>query len=166
MIVYRIIETKNRMDVFLSVCFVPLYRRWMEADDLYTTHHLPHAAINWQYTWHHRRTGCYWLWHLFQKIWILIYPHSFCIAHECHIPLCVTQCMVVTKPIVDVMDAGLRDNTDGNHTSFFMCSEWIQNNTSGVVYIQIRDRKRRMEGRPERAQHQWYIIQTCYHTSI
>jgi hypothetical protein len=47
-----------------------------------------------------------------------------------------------TQPIVDVMDAGLRDNF-GQETSLRFIEnfkDWIQTNTGGVVILQIRDR--------------------------
>ena len=47
------------------------------------------------------------------------------------------------EPVIDVMDAGLRDNY-GQETSvrfLQVFEEWIRENTSGVVCIQIRDRK-------------------------
>lgn len=47
------------------------------------------------------------------------------------------------EPVVDVMDAGLRDNY-GQETAIRFVQvfeQWIKENTSGVVFIQIRDRK-------------------------
>lgn len=59
-------------------------------------------------------------------------------------PYVLPNVWLPTKPIVDVMDAGLRDNYGQEITLRFLhvFREWIQNNTSGVVYIQIRDRKK------------------------
>jgi hypothetical protein len=46
-----------------------------------------------------------------------------------------------TEPIINIMDAGIRDNYGiRNATRFlFVFREWIQQNTSGVVLVQIRD---------------------------
>jgi hypothetical protein len=58
-------------------------------------------------------------------------------------PYVLPNVWLPSKPVVDVMDAGLRDNY-GQETAirfihFF--EEWIKQNTSGVVFIHIRDRK-------------------------
>ncbi len=47
------------------------------------------------------------------------------------------------KPVVDVMDAGLRDNFGQETAIRFLqvFEEWIKENTAGVVFIQIRDRQ-------------------------
>lgn len=59
-------------------------------------------------------------------------------------PYVLPNVWLPTKPIVDVMDAGLRDNYGQEITLRFLhvFSEWIKTNTSGVVFIQIRDRKK------------------------
>ena len=46
-----------------------------------------------------------------------------------------------TEPSIEVMDAGIRDNYGVLNAVRFMYEfrEWIKNNTSGIVYIQIRD---------------------------
>jgi len=48
-----------------------------------------------------------------------------------------------TKPVIDVMDAGFRDNFGEQVAIRFMnvFRDWIQQNTGGVLLIQIRDRK-------------------------
>ena len=49
-----------------------------------------------------------------------------------------------SKPVIDVMDAGLRDNT-GAETSYRFLNvfeDWIKENTRGVLLIQIRSRKK------------------------
>jgi hypothetical protein len=48
-----------------------------------------------------------------------------------------------TTPVVDVMDAGFRDNFGIEGSTRFMnvFHDWIVENTSGVVMLQIRDRK-------------------------
>lgn len=59
-------------------------------------------------------------------------------------PYVLPNVWLPTKPIVDVMDAGLRDNYGQEITLRFLhvFSNWIKANTSGVVFIQIRDRKK------------------------
>jgi hypothetical protein len=47
-----------------------------------------------------------------------------------------------SKPIIDVMDGGLRDNYGLDNSLRFLTAmqDWIAANTSGVVVVQIRDR--------------------------
>ena len=47
-----------------------------------------------------------------------------------------------SKPAIEVMDAGVRDNFGKETTMQFLYTfrEWIEENTSGVIIIQIRDR--------------------------
>lgn len=57
-------------------------------------------------------------------------------------PIVLPNVWLPSEPVVDVMDAGLRDNF-GQETAlrfieFF--DEWIMNNTRGVLIIQLRDR--------------------------
>jgi hypothetical protein len=49
-----------------------------------------------------------------------------------------------TKPEIQLMDAGIRDNYGGKVTVdyLFANSEWIEKNTSGIVIIETRDTKR------------------------
>lgn len=57
-------------------------------------------------------------------------------------PIVLPNVWLPSDPVVDVMDAGLRDNY-GQETSLrFLVSfdDWIKENTSGVLVIQIRDR--------------------------
>jgi hypothetical protein len=57
-------------------------------------------------------------------------------------PVVLPNVWLPSNPVIDVMDAGLRDNY-GQETSFrFMESmdDWIKENTSGVLILQIRDR--------------------------
>jgi len=57
-------------------------------------------------------------------------------------PIVLPNVWLPSEPVIDVMDAGLRDNY-GQETSLrFLVSfeEWIRQNTSGVLLIQIRDR--------------------------
>ena len=58
-------------------------------------------------------------------------------------PYVLPNVWLPSKPVIDVMDAGLRDNY-GPETSLRFLNvfeEWIKENTRGVVLIQIRDRK-------------------------
>lgn len=58
-------------------------------------------------------------------------------------PYVLPNVWLPTKPVVDVMDAGLRDNF-GQETAIRFIqifNKWIKENTSGVVILQIRDRK-------------------------
>ncbi len=57
-------------------------------------------------------------------------------------PIILPNVWLPSNPVIDVMDAGIRDNY-GQETSLrFLESfdEWIKENTSGVINIQIRDR--------------------------
>lgn len=57
-------------------------------------------------------------------------------------PYVLPNVWLPTDPVIDVMDAGLRDNT-GSETSLRFIQyfeDWIKANTSGVVLIQIRDK--------------------------
>ncbi len=59
-------------------------------------------------------------------------------------PYILPNVWLPTRPIIDVMDAGLRDNF-GQETSLRFINvfkEWIKENTGGVVIIQCRDRER------------------------
>ncbi len=58
-------------------------------------------------------------------------------------PYVLPNVWLPSKPIVDVMDAGIRDNY-GQETSIRFLNvfnDWITANTGGVVFIQVRDRK-------------------------
>lgn len=58
-------------------------------------------------------------------------------------PYVLPNVWLPTNPVIDVMDAGLRDNfgqeTAIRFVQYFL--DWIKANTSGVVLIQLRDRK-------------------------
>jgi hypothetical protein len=58
-------------------------------------------------------------------------------------PYILPNVWLPTEPIIDVMDAGLRDNYGMETTLRFIevFKEWLQQNTSKVVVIQIRDRQ-------------------------
>lgn len=58
-------------------------------------------------------------------------------------PYVLPNVWLPTRPVVDVMDAGLRDNF-GQETAIRFIqvfNEWIKENTGGVVLLQIRDRQ-------------------------
>lgn len=57
-------------------------------------------------------------------------------------PIVLPNVWLPSDPVIDVMDAGLRDNY-GQETSLRFLQkfdDWIQENTSGVLLIQVRDR--------------------------
>jgi hypothetical protein len=49
-----------------------------------------------------------------------------------------------SKPIIDVMDAGLRDNSGAEISYRFLnvFKDWINENTRGILLIQVRSRKK------------------------
>lgn len=58
-------------------------------------------------------------------------------------PYVLPNVWLPTHPVVDVMDAGIRDNY-GQETSIRFLNvfnDWLTANTAGVVFIQVRDRK-------------------------
>lgn len=57
-------------------------------------------------------------------------------------PVVLPNVWLPSNPVVDVMDAGLRDNYGQETTLRFLeaFDDWISQNTSGVLIIQIRDR--------------------------
>ena len=59
-------------------------------------------------------------------------------------PYVLPSVWLPTTPIVDVMDAGIRDNYGQETTLRFLnvFHEWIKENTGGVLLIQVRDRSR------------------------
>jgi len=58
-------------------------------------------------------------------------------------PYVLPNVWLPTRPVIDVMDAGFRDNFGEMNAIRFLNAfrEWLQENTSGVVLLQIRDRK-------------------------
>lgn len=58
-------------------------------------------------------------------------------------PYVLPNVWLPSQPVVDVMDAGIRDNYGQETMIRFLqvFNDWIKENTSGVVMIQIRDRK-------------------------
>jgi hypothetical protein len=59
-------------------------------------------------------------------------------------PLVMPMVTLPTKPEIQLMDAGIRDNYGGKVTVdyLFAMSEWIKKNTSGVIILETRDTKR------------------------
>lgn len=59
-------------------------------------------------------------------------------------PYILPSVWLPSKPIIDVMDAGLRDNTGQENSLRFLnvFKDWINENTSDVLLIQIRARKK------------------------
>jgi hypothetical protein len=57
-------------------------------------------------------------------------------------PIVLPNVWMPSKPVIDVMDGGLRDNYGVENSLRFLShmQEWIEENTSGVLIIQIRDR--------------------------
>jgi hypothetical protein len=57
-------------------------------------------------------------------------------------PIVLPNVWLPSDPVVDVMDAGLRDNYGQETTLRFLASfeDWIRRNTRGVLLLQIRDR--------------------------
>jgi hypothetical protein len=58
-------------------------------------------------------------------------------------PYVLPNVSLPTIPIIDVMDAGIRDNYGQENSIRFLnvFKQWITQNTGGVLFIQIRDRK-------------------------
>jgi hypothetical protein len=58
-------------------------------------------------------------------------------------PYVLPNVWLPSQPVIDVMDAGFRDNFGELNAVRFINNfrEWLQANTSGVVLLQIRDRK-------------------------
>jgi hypothetical protein len=59
-------------------------------------------------------------------------------------PFVMPMISLPTNPSVQLMDAGIRDNYGGKTTMEFLYSmkDWIKENTSGVIIVQIRDVKK------------------------
>ncbi len=95
-------------------------------------------------------------------------------------PYVLPNVWLPSKPVIDVMDAGLRDNY-GLETSLRFIdtfNEWIKENTSGVIIIQLRDRLNDNWQQPYETnsvadmivtpatmlQHNWYKLQDYFQT--
>ncbi|TNE55675.1 MAG: hypothetical protein EP338_02575 [Bacteroidetes bacterium] len=63
-------------------------------------------------------------------------------------PLVLPMVSLPTKPEMHVMDAGIRDNYGGKMMMNYLFSlkDWIDENTSGVVIVKIRDTKSILKG--------------------
>lgn len=61
-------------------------------------------------------------------------------------PMIMPMMALPTKPEIQLMDAGIRDNYGGKVSVdyLFALNEWLTENTSGVVILEIRDTKRIM----------------------
>lgn len=59
-------------------------------------------------------------------------------------PFVMPMVTMPTKPEIQLMDAGIRDNYGGKITIEYLKSiqDWIQENTSGVIILQIRDTRK------------------------
>jgi hypothetical protein len=59
-------------------------------------------------------------------------------------PYVLPNVWLPSNPVIDVMDAGLRDNFGQESTLRFIDNfkEWLAENTSGVLIVQIRDREK------------------------
>lgn len=57
-------------------------------------------------------------------------------------PIVLPNVWLPSEPVIDVMDAGLRDNYGQETTLRFLSwfENWIKENTSGILLLQIRDR--------------------------
>jgi hypothetical protein len=93
-------------------------------------------------------------------------------------PYVLPNVWLPTNPIIDVMDAGLRDNFGQETTLRFLdvFSDWIKANTSKVIVIQLRDRSSGDWDKPFEdknyidfitrpfllLQHNWYRLQDYY----
>ena len=90
-------------------------------------------------------------------------------------PYVLPNVWLPTEPVIDVMDAGLRDNFGQETTLRFIenFKDWIQQNTGGVIVLQLRDRKNDNWQQPFESgsitdviikpatmlQHNWYKLQ-------
>lgn len=97
-------------------------------------------------------------------------------------PYVLPNVWLPSNPVIDVMDAGIRDNF-GQETSLRFIEhfrDWIRENTSGVVVLQLRDRMNdHWDQEPERGaitdpllkpatmlQQNWYKLQDYYQTDL
>ena len=93
-------------------------------------------------------------------------------------PYALPNVWLPTKPIIDVMDAGLRDNYGTETTLRFLnvFDNWIKTNTAKVIVLQIRDRNLSDWDKPTedddylsfltkplaQLQHNWFKLQDYY----
>ena len=95
-------------------------------------------------------------------------------------PYVLPNVWLPSNPVIDVMDAGLRDNY-GQETSLRFVDnfkDWIKENTGGVLFLQIRDRLNDSWQQPFETksvadlivtpatmlQHNWFKLQDYYYT--
>lgn len=64
-------------------------------------------------------------------------------------PFVLPMVSMPTSPEMQIMDAGVRDNYGGKWMIEFLyeMEDWINENTSGVVVVQVRDTKKILDGR-------------------
>lgn len=95
-------------------------------------------------------------------------------------PYVLPNVWLPSNPVIDVMDAGLRDNYGQETTLRFIdvFNDWIKENTSGVVIVQLRDRLNDNWQQPYETnsvadmivtpatmlQHNWYKLQDYFQT--
>ena len=96
-------------------------------------------------------------------------------------PYVLPNVWLPTQPVIDVMDAGLRDNF-GQETSLRFIEnfkDWLQQNTGGVIVLQLRDRRNDNWQQPFESnsitdvlvkpatmlQHNWYKLQDFSETN-
>ena len=93
-------------------------------------------------------------------------------------PYVLPNVWLPSKPVIDVMDAGLRDNLGAETSLRFIDNfkEWIKENTGGVMLLQLRDRVNdEWMLKPETAsltdmivtpatmlQHNWFALQSYF----
>ncbi len=93
-------------------------------------------------------------------------------------PYVLPNVWLPSDPVIDVMDAGLRDNYGQETTLRFIenFKDWISSNTGGVIIIQLRDRMKDNWHQPFETgsitdilvkpatmlQHNWYKLQDYY----
>jgi hypothetical protein len=74
-------------------------------------------------------------------------PHSLrmltALRMNATFPIVLPSVWLPTKPVIDVMDGGLRDNYGVENSLRFLStmSDWIKQNTRGILVIQMRDRQ-------------------------
>lgn len=97
-------------------------------------------------------------------------------------PYALPNVWLPTQPVIDVMDAGLRDNYGIENTIRFLqiFKDWIEENTSKVVILQIRDRGLNNWDKTNddddylsfltkplaSMQHNWFKLQDYYQSSL
>jgi hypothetical protein len=80
-------------------------------------------------------------------------------------PYVLPNVWLPTNPVIDVMDAGIRDNYGLENSMRFVdvFKTWLQANTSKVVLIQIRDRSMSDWDKPyDSKKFGWAFYKTCF----